>query len=186
MQLKQLQLRNFCQHPDLLLDFAPGLTGIVGANGSGKSNCVTAARASLTGDFASPGLKEANIRRDAPDDAPAFVHASWEHEGLSFEVMRSLRPSSQKLIIGDRKLTRVSEIADELERVLGVDKYIVENYLFIAQWQLFDFLSSDQATRMRGFARLCQVDKAEKIWSLLGTQIGVDRELAYGVEDTRD
>ena len=42
MQIRRLRLTNFRQHADTVLDFEPGLTGIVGPNGSGKSTLLEA------------------------------------------------------------------------------------------------------------------------------------------------
>lgn len=186
MLLKSLELTNVCQHAKLDLKFAPGITGIVGPNGCGKSNSVNMLQASLTGDFGiNPGKKEDNIRHDAPPDAPSRIITEWEHEGLPFTITRSLRPNSQKLEIGDKKLTRANEISDELNRLLGIDKNVIENFVFVPQWSVYQILVSDAVERQKVFAKFCGVDRAEQIWALLGKQISADQSLAVVVDDNR-
>jgi len=186
MRLNKAVLHNICQHEHLTLDFEPGVTGIFGGNGCGKSNMVNMVAASLTGNFGiNPGNKEENIRHDAPENARSDIYTEWEHDQLPFAITRSLRPVSQKLVIGNRKVTKANEIASELDALLGVDRHVLEEYVFIAQWKIFEFISADPATRMKNFMRLCQVDKAERIWNLLGAQIKRDQSLGLNVDDTR-
>src|SRR5438105_14888441 len=42
MQLLRLRLVNFRQHADTELEFGPGITGIIGPNGSGKTSILEA------------------------------------------------------------------------------------------------------------------------------------------------
>jgi exonuclease SbcC len=187
MRLKSVDLTNVCQHEKLYLEFEPGITGITAPNGSGKSNAVNMIQASLTGDFGvNPGKKEANIRHDAPEDAVSKIVTEWEHDGIPFSITRGLRPASQKLVIGDKKWSKANEISDELTKFIGIDRHVIENFMFVQQWSTFSILVSDPAERQKSFAKLCGVDRAEQIWSMLGKQISADQGLASQVDDNRD
>src|SRR2546426_11921374 len=62
MQLLRLRLVNFRQHADTELEFGPGITGIIGPNGSGKTSFLEAIAWALYGVQAVRGDKD-SIRR---------------------------------------------------------------------------------------------------------------------------
>src|SRR2546430_62291 len=62
MQLLRLRLVNFRQHADTELEFGPGITGIIGPNGSGKTSILEAIAWALYGVQAVRGDK-GSIRR---------------------------------------------------------------------------------------------------------------------------
>src|SRR5439155_743483 len=62
MQLLRLRLVNFRQHADTELEFGPGITGIIGPNGSGKTTILEAIAWALYGAQAVRGDKD-SIRR---------------------------------------------------------------------------------------------------------------------------
>jgi DNA repair protein SbcC/Rad50 len=57
MRLNSLRLTNFRQHNDTYITFESGLTGIIGANGSGKSTILEAIAWALYGQEAARGKK---------------------------------------------------------------------------------------------------------------------------------
>src|SRR2546429_601082 len=58
MQLLRLRLVNFRQHADTELEFGPGITGIIGPNGSGKTSILEAIAWALYGVQAALGKTE--------------------------------------------------------------------------------------------------------------------------------
>src|SRR3989449_5482635 len=58
MQLLRLRLVNFRQHADTELEFGPGITGIIGPNGSGKTSILEAIAWALYGVQAVRGDKD--------------------------------------------------------------------------------------------------------------------------------
>ena len=186
MRLKRIKLRNFCQHEELDVEFKQGVVGIFGPNGVGKSNLIKAAYASLTGDFSrNAGVKLDNIRLDALDDprAASTIESWWEHHGDEIRIFRGLKPEKQELTIGDKTYTRANDIAAELELKLGISKHLIDAYVFVDQWQMFDFLSMRPADRAKTFAHLCNTVKAEKIWAACGDRITTDMQLAGNDDD---
>src|ERR1700738_2600842 len=71
MRLNSLRLQNFRQHADSFITFDAGLTGIIGANGSGKTTILEAIAWALHGQDAARGQEDA-IRslRDGEENAP--------------------------------------------------------------------------------------------------------------------
>lgn len=186
MLIKRLELTNFCQYASAKVDFKPGLTAIVGANRGGKSNLVKAIESSLTGDYKNnEGKQEHNVYRGAAAGDASRIVAHWDHHGREFEVTRNLRGKSS-LKAGKTTLTAFSEMQAWLEETLGIGMPIVKNFVFVAQSEIFSFLSIDPAERARLFARLCGVERVDRLWDLLGKQLSQDAHLAGTVLDDRD
>ena len=189
MRLKSAHLREVCQHRDLFLEFPLGVTGVFGPNGSGKSNLFKMIKASLTGDFSvNPGSKDENIRRGAPSTATSKVVSNWNQDGTDFELTRSLRPNKNSLSVkGQPKvITKVGDITATLEGMLELPKRIINEFVFVDQWSIFAFLSTQPADRAKLFSHLCDTDHAEDIWKAIGDQQNKDNELATNFIDNSD
>ena len=65
LTLQRLQLTNWCQHESLDKTFGPTTTGIIGQNGSGKSNMVAAIHYALRGTTLSNETLESCINFNA-------------------------------------------------------------------------------------------------------------------------
>ncbi len=174
MRLKEVELVNFCQHGQLKVQFAPGLTAIVGRNGSGKTNLINGIYAGVTGDFGrNEGVKTDNIRQSAPATAPSKTQVILEHGASTLEIMRSLRPASTHLRItapGSKPqvITKSQEATDAVANILGVSLRILADYVFVNQWSIFDFLSMMPSERAKAFQRLFRTERAEALWKLIG------------------
>src|SRR5688572_13275797 len=100
MRLLKIVLENYCQYRLAEFEFAPGLTAIVGRNGSGKTNLINGVYASITGDFGrNVGTKIDNICQLAPPTATARVRTIMEHAGTTLDITRGLRPVNTRLVI---------------------------------------------------------------------------------------
>lgn len=180
MLLTKVELKNVCQHKHAKLDLKPGLIGVSGQNGSGKSNFVQLIKASLTNDFGFKGTnKEQKVRRGAAPDELSFVSTDWSIGSTDFHVRRNLVPSSSLLQVGKHQYDKVARISKELQKLLGISSYMIDNYVFVDQWSVFAFLSDKPAVRMSNFAQLCGAAHIEKLWKILGDQISKDRPLAH-------
>ena len=178
MKLLHISLENVCQHLKLSHDFSPGMNGIVGRNGSGKTNLLKSIEASLTNEIANAGKKDANISQLAESDGVSRIVATFEHGDDTLEIVRSLRGSKSQLkissggiIYGDTKIT--AEIAERL----GVDAAFMSDYVFVPQRKLFDFLIERPAERSRSFQRLFGLDRADELYKLLGKELAATPEM---------
>lgn len=190
MRLTRLELRNICQHEQLKFEFGAGLIGVYGPNGSGKSNAMNvAAYAALTNDYGRHLQgKSGMIRQQAGEEEQSAIQLTFEQDGSTYSILRGLRkPSTHKMFRpGQPTLSKSREIEEELENVLGIKRRLIDDYIFVAQWQLFQFLSATPAERAKSFAHLCNTTHAERCWELLGEQIIADTPLASQVVDNTD
>ncbi len=190
MRLDELELVNICQHESLRWEFDRGLIGIFGPNGSGKSNSMNVAcYGGLTNDYSrhqngKPGM----IRQQAGPDEQSQIRLKFSHDEHDFEIVRGLAHPVKHLMKreGQKDLTKANEIAAELEDVLGIKRRLIDDYVFVGQWELFAFLSANPSDRAKSFAHLCNTTHAELCWDLLGKQIAIDLPMAEAVVDNRD
>ena len=164
MYLKKVTLKNFGPHQDFSCDLGPGLIGIVGSNGSGKSTLVNAIYACLTNDFSRfEGRKNGVVNDKAGEEESCFVEVEGEHVGLKFTLRRSIKPNSSRLELGDLVYRKQTDIEQHLIKDLGLTRKIVDSYVFVSQWGMFDFLSHTPAKRAEAFSYLCKTEKADKL-----------------------
>lgn len=186
MRLRRLTLRNVCQHETLDWQFQDGLVAVLGQNGGGKSNALNAAYACLSGDFSRHSAgKNGYIRQQAGEDEPSFIEVAAEHGGTPFTLTRYLRPNKQSLALDGQTFSKAADIRQALEEVLGITPQLLDAYVFVAQWQMFSFISTP-AERAKQFAQLCRTQHAERCWELVGRQIDLDRSIADQVVDNSD
>lgn len=188
MILKKLELKNFCQHKHICWELPTGIIGITGPNGAGKSNAVKAAYANLTNDYSrNPGNKSEHIRDGTPSDGESYISAVWEHLGSTFELQRWLRPEKHSLIMpGCDELKRATDIDVAIESHLGISKQLLDTYVFVPQWQMFEFLNARASDRAKLFSHLCKTTVSEAIWNDLGAQAKADQALVVETVDELD
>lgn len=177
MRIEQVCLRNWCQHEARYIAFSPGLTGLLGANGSGKSNTVKALVFALTGEHrTNDGTKEANVCQGAPKDAHAYVEVVFEHAGTRCRVLRGLSGRRTQLaylgadnkvvgtVTGDKKVT------EAILALLDTTPRILNDFVFVQQGEMFAPFDAARtpAERAAAFQRLFGVERLEQMWEALG------------------
>src|SRR5437764_13610345 len=93
MQLLRLRLVNFRQHADTELEFGPGITGIIGPNGSGKTSILEAIAWALYGVQAVRGDKDSIRRLGAKGRAGAEVDLEFRLAAPEYRVKGGLSPA---------------------------------------------------------------------------------------------
>lgn len=190
MRVRRIRLKNVCRHKELDWQLKPGVIGLLGPNGAGKSTALNAVYAALTNDYSRfEKGKKGVIRQQAAEDAESFIKVEVEHLGHVYGITRSLRPDKHKFeVLGSEAapLTKATEISVAIEEHLGITRSLLDNYVFVAQWDMFAFLSLTEAERAKHFARLCGTTGAELCWVQLGKQLDLDRGLVVEVVDTTD
>lgn len=186
MYLKRLVLKQVCQFKHTELNFGLGTTGIFGRNGAGKSNSLKLAYANLTNDYhRNPFTKEEHIRDAAPKGARSEIHAEWFH-GVDFSITRGLQPDDHRMVIGAETLTTAKTIEQRVTSTLGISRQIIDNYVFVPQWQVTAFLSAKPTDRAVMFSHLCRTVVAGQVHKLLGEQIKADMPLIGDTYDNAD
>src|SRR3982751_6254800 len=137
MRLNSLRLCNFRQHADTYVTFDSGLTGIIGANGSGKTTILEAIAWALYGQDAARGKKETIRSLRAGPNARVKVELDFELGGHRYRVERGLTTAELYLDGADapiaNSLTGVTEL---LRRRLGMSRDEFFNTYFTGQKEL--------------------------------------------------
>jgi len=173
VRLQLLELDNFCQHRRLRHTFVPGLTGILGPCGSGKSNVMGAIRYALTGKNQNAGRLDDNISQYAEKDEPSGVLLAFSHHEVQAEVSRSLRSGTATLKVEGRPtVTGATNVNREIMEILGIEEDILHTMCLVAQDDIFGFLAKRPAQRLDFLQRLFQLQRAEEIHKFLWTKLG--------------
>lgn len=173
MRVLHTEFEHVCQHRSLKHVWHPGLNGIVGQNGAGKSNTLKMIEAALTGNFrTNAGNKDENIALLAPAGARSRVVLHVEHGDAKIEVVRALRgcTTEAKVNGGDavRGDTRVNEL---LADIFGIDARILSEFVFVKQRNIFTFLDDNDSTRAELFQKLFGTERAPVLYALLGKEL---------------
>lgn len=194
MQLISLELTNFRQHKYTKLEFAPGVTGIIGKNGSGKTTVLEGIAWALYGSAALRGKNETVRGKSAEGNAPAevaLVFGLGAHEYKSTRRLEASGKASANLAIDNIPArTGFKEVTESITKLLGMDYQSFFTSFFTAQKEI-DFMRgmdgrqrAAAVTRMLGYERLVRArDKANQ--DRLGLQHQIDA-LERGLGDPED
>jgi len=163
MIIDRLTLDNFCQHRDLCLTFSPRLNLLLGPNGSGKTNILRAMQFALTGDAGGDRNKLEDIAQGADATGNAGVTLSLTHANAPIEIVRSLRPNRNTLVVGGQQFNGAIEINKELWTRLGVTKKQIVDYVFVGQRKIDEMFDQKPAERAASLAALFGLSHAAAV-----------------------
>src|SRR6266513_2003411 len=135
MQLLRLRLVNFRQHADTELEFGPGITGIIGPNGSGKTTIFEAIAWALYGAQAVRGHKDSIRRLGAKGRAGVQVDLEFRLGAHEYRVTRGLSTAALHQD-GQVIANSLKAVTDKLERTLGMTHDEFFNTYFTGQKEL--------------------------------------------------
>lgn len=137
MRLNSLRLCNFRQHADTYITFDSGLTGIIGANGSGKTTILEAIAWALYGQDAARGKKETIRSLRAGPNARVKVELDFELGGHRYRVERGLTHAELYLDGAEQPIANsLTGVTDMLRRRLGMSREEFFNTYFTGQKEL--------------------------------------------------
>jgi exonuclease SbcC len=153
----ELSLRNYRVFEELDIELPPGVVGVFGPNGGGKTTLVEALGVALYGvDFARTKKHEIRTHGFQTD---CEVRLVFEHGGGHYEVRRRIRgrnhATDAELFVGDLQLAAgVSEVDAEIRRLLRMDRQVFRASAFAEQKQLDAFSDVTAGKRKEMVLRL--------------------------------
>lgn len=189
MRLISLDLENVGPHRKLHWEFGSGVIGIFGPNGSGKSNAINiGCYAALTNDYGrGVGGQEGQICQQKKADEISQIVLKGQQASTVFEITRILYPKvKHKMVVGGKELHSARDIQQELENILDIKRQLLDDYVFVPQWELINFFRLTPAARAKSFAYVCRTIRAEKLYDAIGNELNLARPMAETVTDNRD
>lgn len=168
MILKRLVLSNYKQHSAIDQAFTGNVIGIIGKNGSGKSNLLGALHFAFAGE--QPGFKRTDLLKWGT--ASGSVDLYFSHNGVDGHIFRSLNTSEARFTYGKDKYNGIAKVAEAVQEHLGMDKDLLKQTIFVRQSEIDDILFTDPRIRELAFQRLCGIGEAAKINKQLGEILG--------------
>lgn len=171
MRIISVELRNFCQHADKLVEFSSGLNAIVGSNGAGKSTILNAIGFCLTGVISVAGVKADNIRQQAAKSAKSYTRLVFQHADMTVTVQRNLRPKTPNAVMtinGGAEIVGEAAVDAELVKILGVPQDVITNMVVVGHGDLFGFLQQTQGARLEQFQKLFRLEQAAQLYDGIG------------------
>ncbi len=166
MHLLRLELKNYRQFQDTTIEFADGVTGIIGQNGAGKSTLVEAIAFALYGTNATRTVKE-NIKREkaAPSEDVA-VTLEWEMHGDRYGVTRRLRgerliPDVQFTVNGILAAHSAKAVQPAIEKTVGLDWQAFYASFFARQKELNALSDLQTSARKELVVRMLRIDAVD-------------------------
>ena len=179
MTLTKLELTNFKRYREKEFDFALGLTGLLGKNGSGKSTIFEAIIFALYGE--NNTNKELIKNSECEDKEAVEVALYFNIQGKEYLVKRELRgknlTAKANLYDGSAELiaTSVKEVNSQIVKLIGMNKDAFNNTVYASQKQLTALSSLKSEDRKKIIRRLLGLEKIDKI----------EKELVYKIRDLK-
>lgn len=168
MKLKKIHLSNFCQHRNLEVEFPPGIVGILGGNGQGKSNLIKAIRFALIGESGNVGVKTEDLNwHAAAEGEPGFVELTFEEGGETGVVKRYVSSTRTSLKHSHNSTTSSNKATAAILEISGVTRGTYESIIFVNQGEIETVLFEKPAERAKKFQRLFGTEGAERLRQLL-------------------
>lgn len=170
MLTTKVSLRNFIAHRELDIELAPGINGIVGANGSGKSSILDAIRFGYTGESASYGAKVDNVTWG---ESSGKVVLEFIHDEVTYRLERSLgKKTSQKLVTPDYEFTKKADIDKFIADLTGASIEALLNNVFVPQGAIDSILFSTRTKRLKEIQQTIGMLRAAEAERALGAEVG--------------
>lgn len=175
MYIKLVELKNWCQHASLTVELGPGLNGIIGSNGDGKSNLLDALRFAFTGESENAGGKADNLRWGAKQGHVRVVVGFGDTD---YEIYRSIKTSQAWMkwkdpTGGEQKLTKVAEIQDQITALTGASSRALLDAVFVPQGKIDAVLFQRNSDRLKDFQRIFGLEVIADIYRYIGEEINL-------------
>ena len=162
MILDSMHLTNYKRFRDVEINFANGITGIVGNNGVGKSSIVDAVFFALFG--VSGGIPSDFIVSSFADGEKCEVVLEFRVGNQAYALQRVFKKGktvyhdASLKCAGEIRASGVSQVEAEVRRVLGMGPVDFRNTVYAAQKDLMTLLDLTPGKRKEWFLRALGID----------------------------
>ena len=168
MILEKIEFKNFKRYADETIRFSDGITGIIGNNGSGKSTIVQGilfalygVRAGIEGDFinssGSDSKEKCSVSLDFQKDGNRYNITRWYRRTPSTTDHRAQIKINDSLLADG-----VSQVEDEIVRIIGMQASDFRNTIYAGQKDLRSLLDDSPAERQKWFMKMLGIDFLKK------------------------
>lgn len=178
MILTSLTLNNFCQYKNLTYEYQPGITGVTGRNGQGKTNLLDIAQYfAITGKTPEGYKKKSLVNWDATTGKTVL---EFSHVGKRYRLTRAVHAATVKLEFLDQDEEPVTgkEVNEYMQQFLGMSPELFHATCFVSQGNLWNVITMSHAERMKYLQRLTEVDQAERLRGIIQT-VGINELPAF-------
>jgi len=160
VRLNRIRLLNFRQHADTEIEFDTGITGIIGANGAGKSTILEAIAWALYGGDTARGGKDTIRFSRAEARASVRVELDFELGGHRYSVVRGLTMAELFLDGAEAPLANsATSVGELLQRRLGMTRSEFFNTYFTGQKELAVMATLTATERAQFLSRVLGYEK---------------------------
>ncbi len=166
MKVSKVILNNFAQHKRVEHSFEENIIGIVGKNGSGKSNFANAISIAMTGEFGKKKKKDLITFGEKTGD----IFVEGDINGNNFSISRSLHGNQCTLKYNNEEIEGADSVNERVLELLGCEKSFLSNMVFVSQTDILGVLFGSVAERNKtlrkffGLQRLEGLDDALTSW----------------------
>lgn len=177
MIVNNVRLKNFKSHPDTSIGFGTGINVILGENGAGKTSVLEAISFALFKEYG--GNLDNLVMRGKGTMSVELVFTS---HGRTYKVVRTRKKSSSDsnlyLMDDSEKLLQSgdNEVDKEIARILGIDKYLFINAVYVRQGEIAKLLIARPAEKKQLITRLLGIDSLDKVWDRMRIVIDTFRD----------
>ena len=169
--LETLDIENFGRHEKLNVVFKPGLNGIIGLNGKGKSTILSAAATAITGTALSDSNLQAEVRSGA---TTAKIKLTMRTIGGELEIKRSIGTTTKSRVSVKHPSGSSDKAAESLDiilKALDTNVYVIYNNVFARQGKIDQILDLTATTRLKELQQVFNLEQSEQAHKLLGVEI---------------
>lgn len=163
MQLDSLELKNFRNHSDLKLEFKPGLNGLVGVNGAGKSSVLEAIQFAFVGEGYKP--RDEIVKRGSVGQS--LVRATFTLNDQQGTIERHVNTSKVIVKYGDKTYSKATEVKELWANLLQIDNHIFKHVIIARQKRVAELLDAESSVREKAFQKIFLVPNTEKLRSVI-------------------
>lgn len=168
MILKRLEISNFRAHEKFALDFSPGVVGITGRNGSGKSSLLEGLYFAITGGSATGETQASQLRWGAKSGETVLTFSVGDTQ---YVLTRRVGRTGATLEWGDGKITGIQAVNAMVSEFLGTSVDNLKEILFVPQESLDAPLKGTEAARKEAFGKLFGCHLFERLRAVIQAPI---------------